>query len=104
MAGKGKAGKLASKGKAKRNTAKSGSKAHFKLSANAIRRLARKGGVKRISSNSYGGVREFVDEFLHRVVSDSTVYAEAAKRVTVTAMDVVYALKKSGRAIYGYGG
>ena len=57
MAGKGKAGKLASKGKAKRNTAKAGTKAHFKLSANAIRRLARKGGVKRISSNSYGGVR-----------------------------------------------
>lgn len=103
MAGKGKAGKLASKGKAKRNTTKQAQKAGFKMTAGAIRRLARRGGVKRISSNSYQGVRDFVDEFLHRVVSDSTVYAEAGKRRTVTAMDVVYALKKSGRAIYGYG-
>lgn len=40
---------------------------------------------------------------LIKVTSDSIVYAEAAKRKTVTAMDVVYALKKNGRTLYGYG-
>jgi histone H3/H4 len=29
-------------------------------------------------------------------------YTEHAKRKTVTAMDVVYALKRQGRTLYGY--
>ena len=29
---------------------------------------------------------------------------EHAKRKTVTAMDVVYALKRQGRTLYGFGG
>jgi histone H4 len=37
------------------------------------------------------------------VVRDSLTFAEHSKRVTITAMDVVYALKKNGRVIYGYG-
>lgn len=57
MAGKGKAGKLASKGKAKRSTGKTVGKTNFKMTANAIRRIAKKGGVRRISSSSYNGVR-----------------------------------------------
>ncbi len=40
---------------------------------------------------------------LVRVTRDSIVYAEAARRKTVTAMDVVYALKKNGKTLYGYG-
>jgi histone H4 len=69
----------------------------------AIRRLARRGGVKRISLATHHGVREYIDDFLERVVRDSLTYAEHAKRLTITAMDVVYALKKNGRVIYGYG-
>ncbi len=65
--------------------------------------MARRGGVKRIAENSYNPAREFVDAMLLRVTRDSIVYAEAAKRKTITAMDVVYALKKSGRNLYGYG-
>jgi histone H4 len=38
-----------------------------------------------------------------RVTRDSIIYAESAKRKTVTAMDVVYALKKNGKTLYGYG-
>jgi histone H4 len=40
---------------------------------------------------------------LVRVTRDSIVYAEAGKRKTITAMDVVYALKKNGKTLYGYG-
>uniref|UniRef100_A0A8C1PEV0 Histone H4 n=1 Tax=Cyprinus carpio TaxID=7962 RepID=A0A8C1PEV0_CYPCA len=32
------------------------------------------------------------------------ITTEHAKRKTVTAMDVVYALKRQGRTLYGFGG
>ena len=102
MAGRGKAGKLASKEGAKRTTKKVGQGIN-EITNGAIRRLARRGGVKRISSTSYEPTRQFVDYFLDRVVRDCVTYAEHAKRRTVTAMDVVYALKKNGKVIFGYG-
>ncbi|OXA60662.1 Histone H1 [Folsomia candida] len=34
----------------------------------------------------------------------AVTYTEHAKRKTVTAMDVVYALKRQGRTLYGFGG
>ena len=42
--------------------------------------------------------------FLESVVRDSVTYCEHAKRKTVTALDVVYALKRQGRTLYGFGG
>ncbi len=65
--------------------------------------MARRGGVRRIAENSYGPAREFVDKMLLKITTDSIIYAEAAKRKTVTAMDVIYALKKNGKNLYGYG-
>merc|ERR1711863_35295 len=70
----------------------------------AIRRLARRGGVKRISSYIYEETRAVLRSFLENVVRDSVVYTEHAKRKTVTALDVVYALKRQGRTLYGFGG
>jgi histone H4 len=104
MAGKGKLGKQASKGKAKRLVKKvPAAGVHWQATKGALRKLARRGGVKRIAENSYNPAREFIDAMLVRVTRDSIVYAEAAKRKTITAMDVVYALKKNGKTIYGYG-
>jgi histone H3/H4 len=40
---------------------------------------------------------------LFQVIRDSVTYTEHAKRKTVTALDVVYALKRSGRTLYGFG-
>jgi histone H4 len=40
---------------------------------------------------------------LSQVIRDSVTYTEHAKRKTVTALDVVYALKRSGRTLYGFG-
>lgn len=57
MAGKGKMGKQAEKGKAKRLIKKSAPDGHFQVTKGALRRLARRGGVKRISDNSYNSVR-----------------------------------------------
>jgi histone H4 len=62
----------------------------------AIRRLARRGGVKRIS-----GVLKV---FLENVIRDSVTYTEHARRKTVSAMDCIYALKRQNRTLYGFGG
>ncbi|XP_058984339.1 histone H4-like [Musca domestica] len=70
----------------------------------AIRRLARRGGVKRISGLIYEETRGVLKVFLENVSRDAVTYTEHAKRKTVTAMDVVYALKRQGRTLYGFGG
>ena len=70
----------------------------------AIRRLARRGGVKRISGLIYEETRGVLKVFLENVVRDAVTYTEHARRKTVTAMDVVYALKRQGRTLYGFGG
>ena len=70
----------------------------------AIRRLARRGGVKRISGLIYEETRGVLKVFLENVIRDAVTYTEHARRKTVTAMDVVFALKKNGRTLYGFGG
>ncbi|KAK5901757.1 hypothetical protein CesoFtcFv8_007085 [Champsocephalus esox] len=70
----------------------------------AIRRLARRGGVKRISGLIYEMTREVLKVFLENVIRDAIIYTEHAKRKTMTAFDVVYALKRQGRTLYGFGG
>ncbi|CAH3149142.1 unnamed protein product [Pocillopora meandrina] len=99
MSGRGKGGKGLGKGGAKR---------HRKILRDniqgitkpAIRRLARRGGVKRISGLIYEETRGVLKVFLENVIRDAVTYTEHAKRKTVTAMDVVYALKRQGRTLY----
>ena len=66
----------------------------------AIRRLADRGGVKRISGLIYEETRGVLKVFLENVIRDAVTYTEHARRKTVTAMDVVYALKRQGRTLY----
>ena len=66
--------------------------------------MARRGGVKRISGLIYEETRGVLKTFIEKVVHDAVVYTEHAKRKTVTALDVVYALKRQGRTLYGFGG
>ena len=63
-----------------------------------------RGGVKRISGLIYEETRGVLKVFLENVVRDAVTYTEHARRKTVTAMDVVYALKRQGRTLYGFGG
>ncbi|KAG8265906.1 trifunctional histidinol dehydrogenase, partial [Homalodisca vitripennis] len=91
---------------------KGGAKRHMKvlrdniqgITKPAIRRLARRDGVKRISGLIYEETRGVLKVFLENVIRDAVTYTEHAKRETVTAMDVVYALKRQGRTLYGFGG
>lgn len=100
MSGRGKGGKGLGKGGAKR---------HRKILRDniqgitkpAIRRLARRGGVKRISGLIYDETRGVLKLFLESVIRDAVTYTEHAKRKTVTSLDVIYALKRQGRTLYG---
>ncbi|PIO61349.1 core histone H2A/H2B/H3/H4 [Teladorsagia circumcincta] len=68
----------------------------------AIRRLARRAGVKRISGLIYEETRDVLRAFLTSVIRDAVTYCEHARRSTVTTMDVVYALKRQGKTLYGF--
>ena len=103
--GKGKSGgKGFGKVGAKRHAKKAIRETILGVTKPAIRRLARRGGVKRISSLIYDETRLVLRSFLENVIRDSVTYTEHAKRKTVTALDVVYALKRQGRTLYGFGG
>nr|XP_014332608.1 PREDICTED: uncharacterized protein LOC102284960 [Bos mutus] len=105
-------GNMSGRGKGGKGLGKGGAKRHRKvlrdniqgITKPAIRRLARRGGVKRISGLIYEETRGVLKVFLENVIRDAVTYTEHAKRKTVTAMDVVYALKRQGRTLYGFGG
>jgi histone H4 len=145
--GKSGRGKGLGKGLGGKGLGKGGAKRHRKvlrdniqgITKPAIRRLARRGGVKRISGLIYEETRSVLKVFLEGVIRDAVTYTEhgaappvfhaplccacapanpspsgtyhrpaalccAARRKTVTAMDVVYSLRRQGRTLYGFGG
>ncbi|XP_067882497.1 histone H4-like, partial [Heterodontus francisci] len=98
------------RGKGGKGLGKGGAKRHRKvlpdniqgITKPAIHRLARRGGVKRISGLICEETRGVLKVFLENVIRDAVTYTEHAKRKSVTAMDVVYALKRQGRTIYEF--
>ncbi|XP_069054326.1 histone H4-like [Lepisosteus oculatus] len=100
MSGRGKGGKGLGKGGAKRHRKVLRDNIQG-ITKPAIRRLAHRGGVNRISRLNYEETRGVLKVFLENVTY--TEHAKHAKRKTVTAMDVVYALKRQGRTLYGFG-
>ena len=74
----------------------------YGITCGDIRRLARRGGVKRISGLIYDEARQVLKLFLEAVLKDAVLYAEHANRKTVYALDVLYALKRRGRVLYGF--
>ena len=103
---------MSGRGKGGFGLGKGGAKRHRKvlrdniqgITKPAIRRLARRGGVKRISGLVYEETRTVLKNFVRDVIFDAITYMEHARRKTVTSMDVVYALKRQGKTLYGFGG
>jgi len=67
-----------------------------------IKRLARRGGVKRISGQIYGEIRGALQEYLQRTLRDVCAITDHCRRKTATVSDVIFALKQQGRPIYGF--
>ena len=103
MSGRGKGGKGLGKGGAKRHRKVLRDNIQG-ITKPAIRRLARRGGVKRISGLIYEETRGVLKVFLENVIRDTFIYSGHARRVTVTTLDVVHALKRQGRTLNGFGG
>lgn len=66
----------------------------------AIRRLARRGGVKRINGGIYEDVRAHSNAFLQVVMARALVYTAHEKRRTVTSRDIKCALMGVGINLY----
>ncbi|KAJ3325590.1 Histone H4 [Boothiomyces sp. JEL0866] len=93
---------MSGRGKGGKGLGKTGAKRHRKLLRDniqgvtkpAIRRLCRRGGVKRISGLIYEETRGVMKNFMDSLIKDTIIYTEHAKRKTVTTTDVLYALKR----------
>lgn len=72
------------------------------VSKGDIRRLARRGGVKRLSALIYHEMRLMLEAYLDRLVKDSVLHCEYSNRKTVQVEDVVRALKSRGERLYGF--
>ena len=72
------------------------------ISKASIRRLARRGGVQRISGAMYPEVRGLLRSFLEKMIRTAVVYTDHARRKTVSVYDVIHALKREGRTLYGF--
>lgn len=72
------------------------------ISNGSIRRLARRGGVKRMSCMMYEETRGVLKVFLENIIKDATTYTAYANRKTVTASDIIMSLKQNGRTLYGF--
>jgi histone H4 len=70
----------------------------------AIRRLARRGGVKRIHGSIYEETRNILEKSFWKTPSETVLRTPntPCRRKTVTAKDIVHALKRKGTTLYGF--
>ena len=87
-------GETTRRGKRLARNARDGQALLDRISKGSIRRLARRGGVKRISSNVYSHSRQIIVTFLDKIMRDALTYMEHSRRKTLTTPDVIYALKR----------
>lgn len=74
------------------------------ISKPALRRLARRGGIKRISTEAFETARGCVHEMLTDVIRDAIALTENSRLKTVTLSAVLYALKRNNRTLLtGFG-
>ncbi|CAD7953875.1 unnamed protein product [Amoebophrya sp. A25] len=67
----------------------------------ALRRLARRGGVRRVSYDTYPIFRETFNDLLSEIVFDVNVMLDHTGRQTVTARDVINVIARRGVKILG---
>lgn len=65
-----------------------------------MKRLARRAGIKRCSSQVYDSTRLSIGKFLKSTLFDAIVCAQHSKRTTLTENDVNFAFKRQGRTLY----
>jgi histone H4 len=99
MSGRGRGGKGLGKGGAKRHRKVMRENIQG-ITKPAIRRLGRRG--KPSSESAATSTKKSAVSFVTSSRTSSATYTEHARRKTVTALDVIYALKRQGRTLYGF--
>lgn len=66
----------------------------------SLRRLARRGGVKRINADVYVEVHRDHDEFIERILADAIQYTLHARRKTIMPQDIMFSLKRNNATVY----
>ncbi|CAD8145345.1 unnamed protein product [Paramecium pentaurelia] len=72
------------------------------ISNGDIRRLARRGGVKRISSDVYELSKLYMKLYISNILRDSMIYANYSGRATILADDICRAAKRAGQTAIGF--
>lgn len=72
------------------------------LTDGAIKRIARRAGVKRIAKEIFPEARIVVKMFLERAVKNAITYTDYKKRKTVSVSDVLNGLRRQGQNLYGF--
>lgn len=67
----------------------------------ALRRIARRSGVKMIRKNSYARARATCDQFNRRVIKDAIVLTDVAGLSTITSEAVIVSLRRNNMRIFG---
>ncbi|KAI4125665.1 MAG: hypothetical protein LQ347_005292 [Umbilicaria vellea] len=67
-----------------------------------IRRMARRGGVKRISGQIYEDVRSAMKDRMSRIIQDCVFILDNSGRKTISVSDVIFALRRIGTPVYGF--
>ena len=75
----------------------------LEIAKSTIPKLAIRGEVKRIIYLVYDETATILKASLN-IVRDPVDYTEHTKRKTVTALDVIYELKRQRKTLYGFGG
>lgn len=79
-------------------TSTSSRKHRIALPKPSIRRIAMRGGSRRLKADVYEAFRKaLMQEYLLKVVNDAALYATQSRRKTVLARDVANALAAQGR-------
>lgn len=90
----------AAKGIAKRHRKQSG--LTDSISKPAIRRIARRAGVRRVGGGCFKEINNAAREYIRDTLSIACIYATHAKRKTITCSDILHSLKRMGIKYIGY--
>jgi len=112
MTGRGKGKKGLGKGGALRHSRQFKDQVYRAYTKGALRRLARRGGVKRLSGTLYEEMRVAAKGFVQQILYDAIQYMQSRERVgkdqnivsgkTLSIRDVVMALQRNNKMLYGY--
>ena len=70
------------------------------LTPAALKRLARRAGVKRVSRDAMIEVRNELQVWMESIIKDALVYTEYGNRKTVSETDIAQALKRMDATVY----